>query len=59
MGKVATSARSAGVLQGPASAATFREVEGVRYSFPGDYATVEADGSITLLGRGSVHQYWW
>jgi fatty-acyl-CoA synthase len=36
------------------SAATFREVEGVRYSFPGDYATVEADGSITLLGRGSV-----
>ena len=29
-------------------------VEGVRYSFPGDYATVETDGSITLLGRGSV-----
>ena len=26
----------------------------MRYSFPGDYATVEADGSITLLGRGSV-----
>ena len=36
------------------SAETFREVEGVRYSFPGDFATVEADGSITLLGRGSV-----
>lgn len=36
------------------SAATFREVDGVRYSFPGDYATVEADGSITLLGRGSA-----
>jgi fatty-acyl-CoA synthase len=36
------------------SAATFREVAGVRYSFPGDYATVEADGTITLLGRGSV-----
>ncbi|MEQ8484181.1 MAG: acyl-CoA synthetase [Pseudomonadales bacterium] len=36
------------------SARTFREVNGVRYSFPGDYATVEADGSITLLGRGSV-----
>jgi len=32
---------------------TFREVDGVRYSFPGDYATIEADGSITLLGRGS------
>ncbi|HSS12059.1 MAG TPA: acyl-CoA synthetase [Acidimicrobiales bacterium] len=28
--------------------------DGVRYSMPGDYATVEADGSITLLGRGSV-----
>jgi fatty-acyl-CoA synthase len=36
------------------SAATFRTVNGVRYSFPGDFATVEADGSITLLGRGSV-----
>ncbi|MEM7004040.1 MAG: AMP-binding protein [Pseudomonadota bacterium] len=36
------------------SAATFREIDGVRYSFPGDYATVEIDGSITLLGRGSV-----
>ena len=28
--------------------------EGKRYSVPGDYATVEADGSLTLLGRGSV-----
>ena len=35
------------------SARTFREVHGVRYSFPGDYARVEADGTITLLGRGS------
>jgi fatty-acyl-CoA synthase len=35
------------------SARTFREVDGVRYSFPGDMAMVEADGSITLLGRGS------
>ena len=35
------------------SAATFREVDGIRYSFPGDWATVEADGSLTLLGRGS------
>jgi acyl-CoA synthetase (AMP-forming)/AMP-acid ligase II len=35
------------------SAATFREIAGVRYSFPGDLALVEADGSITLLGRGS------
>ena len=36
------------------SAATFIEIDGKRYSIPGDYATVEADGSITLLGRGSV-----
>ena len=35
------------------SARTFREIDGVRYSFPGDMATVEADGTITLLGRGS------
>jgi 3-oxocholest-4-en-26-oate---CoA ligase len=36
------------------SAATFIVHEGTRYSMPGDYATVEADGTITLLGRGSV-----
>lgn len=36
------------------SAQTFPVVDGVRYSIPGDFATVEADGSITLLGRGSV-----
>jgi acyl-CoA synthetase (AMP-forming)/AMP-acid ligase II len=27
---------------------------GKRWSIPGDFATVEADGRITLLGRGSV-----
>jgi 3-oxocholest-4-en-26-oate---CoA ligase len=36
------------------TAETFREVDGRRYSIPGDYATVEEDGTITLLGRGSV-----
>jgi 3-oxocholest-4-en-26-oate---CoA ligase len=36
------------------SAATFVMFEGKRYSVPGDYATVEADGSLSLLGRGSV-----
>jgi len=36
------------------TAATFLTVGGQRYSIPGDFATVEADGSITLLGRGSV-----
>lgn len=36
------------------SAETFREIDGRRWSIPGDWATVAADGSITLLGRGSV-----
>ena len=36
------------------SAETFREINGHRYSIPGDYATIEADGTLTLLGRGSV-----
>jgi 3-oxocholest-4-en-26-oate---CoA ligase len=36
------------------SAATFKVIDGIRYSFPGDWARVEADGSIALLGRGSV-----
>lgn len=35
------------------SQATFRVIDGVRYAFPGDWATVGADGSLTLLGRGS------
>ncbi|TFH21454.1 MAG: acyl-CoA synthetase, partial [Myxococcales bacterium] len=33
---------------------TFRVIDGVRYAVPGDYARVEIDGTITLLGRGSV-----
>ena len=36
------------------SARTFRVINGHRYSFPGDFATVAADGSLVLLGRGSV-----
>ena len=36
------------------SAATFLTIDGERYSMPGDYATVEADGTLKLLGRGSV-----
>ncbi|MFK7913102.1 MAG: AMP-binding protein [Pseudomonadales bacterium] len=36
------------------SQATFREIDGVRYSFPGDFASVAADGTVTLLGRGSA-----
>lgn len=36
------------------SAKTFRTIDGMRYSIPGDWCRVEADGSLTLLGRGSV-----
>jgi acyl-CoA synthetase (AMP-forming)/AMP-acid ligase II len=35
------------------SAQTFVVVDGARYSIPGDYATVDLDGNVTLLGRGS------
>jgi len=35
------------------SAATFIEVDGERYSVPGDFARIETDGRVTLLGRGS------
>ncbi len=36
------------------TAATFVEVEGTRYVIPGDMATVEGDGTITVFGRGAV-----
>ena len=36
------------------SAATFVTIDDATYSIPGDYAQVEADGTLTLLGRGSV-----
>jgi fatty-acyl-CoA synthase len=32
---------------------TFKIIDGVRYSIPGDWVRVEDDGSLTLLGRGS------
>lgn len=35
------------------TSATFRVVDGVRYTMPGDLATVEADGAIRFLGRGA------
>jgi 3-oxocholest-4-en-26-oate---CoA ligase len=36
------------------TAEVFIQVRGTRYVMPGDWATVEEDGSITLLGRGSI-----
>ncbi len=35
------------------TAATFRIIDGHRYVVPGDWATVDADGVVTLIGRGS------
>ena len=36
------------------TAATFRTFEGRRWSVPGDWATVNEDGTVNLLGRGSL-----
>jgi len=36
------------------TAETFRTIDGVRYTVPGDFATIAEDGTVTLLGRGSV-----
>ncbi len=35
------------------SARTFRVIDGVRWTTPGDFAQVRSDGSVQLLGRGS------
>jgi 3-oxocholest-4-en-26-oate---CoA ligase len=44
-----------GYYKDPAKTAeVFLTIEGTRYVMPGDFATVEEDGSVTLLGRGSV-----
>jgi len=36
------------------SDATFKVIEGIRWSVPGDWAEVNTDGTLKLLGRGSV-----
>ncbi|RJL35923.1 acyl-CoA synthetase [Bailinhaonella thermotolerans] len=55
MGQVAKSGRiSLGYYNDPVkTAAKYREVDGVRWMLTGDLATVDADGRIALLGRGS------
>jgi acyl-CoA synthetase (AMP-forming)/AMP-acid ligase II len=55
IGMLATTGRlPKGYLNDPEkSAATWPVIDGVRYAMPGDLATVEPDGTITLLGRGS------
>ncbi len=56
IGKIARSGDiPVGYYNDPAKTAeVFITVDGTRYVMPGDFATVEEDGSITLLGRGSV-----
>jgi acyl-CoA synthetase (AMP-forming)/AMP-acid ligase II len=36
------------------TAATFRVIDGKRYVVPGDHATVDADGTLTFVGRGAT-----
>ena len=56
IGMVATKGRTpVGYYKDQAkSDATFKVIDGERYSIPGDFATVAADGTLELLGRGSV-----
>ncbi len=58
IGEVGRVARSGSVPLGyykdeEKSRRTFIEVDGVRYSVPGDFARIEPEGKVTLLGRGS------
>ena len=58
-GVIGKIARSGDIPQGyyndpKKTAEVFITIRGTRYVMPGDFATVEADGSITLLGRGSI-----
>ena len=55
MGMIATQSAMLGYYKDPEKTAkTVRVIDGNRYIFPGDFATVEVDGGITLLGRGSM-----
>lgn len=58
-GEVGFVARTGGIPSGyykdpEKTAKTFPVINGVRYSIPGDWCRVEDDGTLTLLGRGSV-----
>lgn len=54
-GRVALRGRtSIGYYKDPEkTAGTFIEINGIRYTIPGDWAQVDADGTVRLLGRGS------
>jgi acyl-CoA synthetase (AMP-forming)/AMP-acid ligase II len=55
-GRLATTGRvPLGYLGDPErSATTFVEIDGRRWSLPGDMATMDEDGTVHLLGRGSL-----
>ena len=54
IGMVAAVSASLGYFKDPEkSARTFKVIDGVAHSLPGDWAKVAADGSLILLGRGS------
>ena len=54
IGMVAAVSASLGYFKDPEKTArTFKVIDGVAHSLPGDYAKVAADGSLILLGRGS------
>ena len=36
------------------TASTFRTIDGVRWSIPGDHAIIDTDGTVHLLGRGAA-----
>ena len=55
MGMVGTPSAMVGYYKDPEKTAqTVRTIDGVRWVFPGDYATLEEDGTLNLLGRGSM-----
>jgi 3-oxocholest-4-en-26-oate---CoA ligase len=56
VGRLGTSGRvPVGYYNDPVkSEETFVEIDGRRYALPGDMATVDEDGTIRLLGRGSL-----
>ncbi len=54
-GMLASRTPAFGYFKDPAkSKSTFIEIDGQSYVLTGDWATVEADGTIALLGRGSI-----
>ncbi len=55
MGMIGTPSAMMGYYKDPEKTAkTVRTINGERWVFPGDFATIEADGTLTLLGRGSM-----